>query len=169
LNFSTKSSDGSSPTKQFQPKETIIYIRLVRWAMEALDVYTLNTSPTPPPRAQPQQALHHGILRLPSVSGSVADPGCLFHKIENYFSFEVLKKKIWANFQRIIELFTQKIVTKLSKIWVWDPGSGKKPSRIPIQRSKRHRIPDPDPQHWFLGSFPDPDPVIYDQNLKNYR
>jgi hypothetical protein len=34
-----------------------------------------------------------------------------------------LKKKIWANFQRIVELFTQKIVTKLSKIWVWDPGS----------------------------------------------
>jgi hypothetical protein len=30
-----------------------------------------------------------------------------FHKIENYFSFRVLKKKIWANFQRIIELFTQ--------------------------------------------------------------
>jgi hypothetical protein len=36
----------------------------------------------------------------------------------NYFIFEMLKKKIWANFQRIIELFTQKIVTKLSKIWV---------------------------------------------------
>ncbi len=35
----------------------------------------------------------------------------------------MVKKKIWANFQRIIELFTQKIVTKLSKIWVWDPGS----------------------------------------------
>ncbi len=46
-----------------------------------------------------------------------------FHKIANYFSFEVLKKKIWANFQRIIELFAQKIVNKLSKIWVWDPGS----------------------------------------------
>jgi hypothetical protein len=39
----------------------------------------------------------------------------------------MLKKKIWANFQRIIELFTQKIATKLSKIWVWDPRSGKKP------------------------------------------
>jgi hypothetical protein len=26
-----------------------------------------------------------------------------FHKIENYFIFEMLKKKIWANFQRIIE------------------------------------------------------------------
>ncbi len=48
-----------------------------------------------------------------------------FHKIADYFSFEVLKKKIWANFQRNIELLTQKIVTKLSKIWIWDPGSGK--------------------------------------------
>jgi hypothetical protein len=47
-----------------------------------------------------------------------------FHIIEIYFIFEMLKKKIWANFQRIIALFTQKIVTKLSKIWVWDPGSG---------------------------------------------
>jgi hypothetical protein len=36
-----------------------------------------------------------------------------FHKIANYFSFEVLKKKIWANFQRIKELFTQKIGTLL--------------------------------------------------------
>ncbi len=33
----------------------------------------------------------------------------------------MLKKNIWANFQRIIDLFTQKNVTKLSKIWVWDP------------------------------------------------
>ncbi len=48
-----------------------------------------------------------------------------FHKIATYFGFEVLKKKIWASLQRIIELFTQKIVTKLSKIWVWDPGSWK--------------------------------------------
>jgi hypothetical protein len=47
-----------------------------------------------------------------------------FLKIENYFSFEVPKKKIWANFQRIIELFTQKFVSKFSKIWVWDPGPG---------------------------------------------
>jgi hypothetical protein len=46
-----------------------------------------------------------------------------FLKIVNYFSFEVLKKKIWASFQRIIELFTKKIVKKLLKIWSWDPGS----------------------------------------------
>jgi hypothetical protein len=35
----------------------------------------------------------------------------------------MLKKKIGAHFQRVIELFTPKIVTKLSKIWIWDPGS----------------------------------------------
>ncbi len=35
----------------------------------------------------------------------------------------MLKNKIWPNFQRIIKLFTKKFVTKLSKIWVLDPGS----------------------------------------------
>jgi hypothetical protein len=57
------------------------------------------------------------------------------------FYFKMLKKKIWANFQRIIELFTQKIVTKLSKIWVWDPGSGKNLFRIPDPGVKK--APDP--------------------------
>merc|ERR1712008_31978 len=33
------------PNSQFQPKETLVYIRLVKWAMEALDIYTLNTTP----------------------------------------------------------------------------------------------------------------------------
>jgi hypothetical protein len=41
-----------------------------------------------------------------------------FNKIVDYFMFEMLNKKIWANFQRIIDFFTPKIVTKLSKIWV---------------------------------------------------
>jgi hypothetical protein len=64
----------------------------------------------------------------------------------------MLKKKIWPNFPRIIEVFTQKVVTKPSKIWVWDPGSEiRDPEKIysgsRIQGSKRHRIPDPDPQH----------------------
>jgi hypothetical protein len=63
------------------------------------------------------------------------------HKIKNYFSFEVLKRKIWANFLRIIELFTQKIVTKLSKIMVWDPGSGIRKKPIPDPGVKR--APDP--------------------------
>ncbi len=64
-----------------------------------------------------------------------------FHKIANYFSFEVLKKKIWANFQRIIEHFTQKIVNKFSKIWGWDPRSGKNLFRIPDPGIKK--APDP--------------------------
>jgi hypothetical protein len=66
--------------------------------------------------------------------------GHKFHKMVNYFIFEMLKKKI-ANFQRIIELFTQKFVTKLPKIWVWDPGSGKNLFRIPDPGVKR--APDP--------------------------
>jgi hypothetical protein len=68
-----------------------------------------------------------------------------FHKIVNYFIFATLKKKIGASFQKIIELFTQKFVTNLSKIWVWDPGSEiwdleKTYSRswIRVQGSKRH-------------------------------
>ncbi len=57
----------------------------------------------------------------------------------NYFIFEMLKKRIWANFQRIIKLFTQKIVSKLSKIWVWDPGSEirKKPIPDPGSRGQK--------------------------------
>jgi hypothetical protein len=64
----------------------------------------------------------------------------------------MLKKKIWVSFQRITELFTQKFVTNLSKIWVWDTGSEipiQDPektysgSRILVQGSKRHLIPDP--------------------------
>jgi hypothetical protein len=34
----------------------------------------------------------------------------------NYLIFELLKKKMWAKFQRIMEIFTQKVVTKLTKI-----------------------------------------------------
>jgi hypothetical protein len=75
-----------------------------------------------------------------------------FNKIENYFTFELMKKNMWSNFQGTIELFNQKIVTKPSKIWVWDPGSEiwdpeKTYSGSRIQRSKMHRIPDP--QLWF--------------------
>ena len=39
------------------PCDILIYIRLVKWAMEALDVYTLNTGPGTPARAQPQQTV----------------------------------------------------------------------------------------------------------------
>jgi hypothetical protein len=59
----------------------------------------------------------------------------------------MLKKKMWANFKIIIELFNQKIVTKLSKIQVLGSGIRKKTySGSRIQGSKRHQ----DPQHWII-------------------
>jgi hypothetical protein len=81
----------------------------------------------------------------------------------NYFNFEMLNKKIWANFQRIIELFTQKLSLSSQKygFGIWDLRSGnrKKPTPDPrsrIQGSKRHRIPDPDSQHciFCIGTVP---------------
>jgi hypothetical protein len=60
----------------------------------------------------------------------------------------MIKKKIWAKYQRIIEVFTQKIVTKLSKIWVWDPGS----------RVRDPAKTYPDPGSRIQGSKKAPDP-----------
>ncbi len=50
----------------------------------------------------------------------------------------MLKKTIWANFQRIVEVFTQKfsICSQIYGFGIRDPRSG-------IQGSKRHRVPDP--------------------------
>jgi hypothetical protein len=66
-----------------------------------------------------------------------------FHKIENYFIFEMLKKKFWASFQRIKELFAQKFVTNLSKIWVRDPEKTYSGSRIPDPGPWVKKAPDP--------------------------
>jgi hypothetical protein len=97
--------------------------------------------------------------RIPDLGSQIPDPKTATKDVAtnftivNYFSFEVLKKKIWANFQRIIELFTKKIV-KAHKNMVLGSGirdaekiySG---SRIQGSKSTQSRIPDPDPQHWF--------------------
>jgi hypothetical protein len=75
-----------------------------------------------------------------------------------------MKTKFGPIYKKIVELSIQKIVIKLSKIWVWDlgsgvrdprseirdPGSGKNLFGIPDPGSKRHRIPDPDPQHCMV-------------------
>jgi hypothetical protein len=79
--------------------------------------------------------------------------------VTNFTKFNIIlflkcwRKKFGPIFQRIIEVFTQKIFTILSNIWVWVPGSEtrdpeKTHSRSRIQGSKRYRIPDPDQQHW---------------------
>jgi hypothetical protein len=73
-----------------------------------------------------------------------------------FLIFDMLKKNIWPNFPRIIEVFTQKIVTKPSIIWVTDPGSEVRDPRSGIrdpektysgsriQGPKRHRSRIPD-------------------------
>jgi hypothetical protein len=69
----------------------------------------------------------------------------------------MLKKKIWAVL--IIELFTQKTVTKLSKkIWVWDPGSGKNLFQILDPGVKK--APDPGSGSPTLVRGPDQDPSL---------
>ncbi len=61
----------------------------------------------------------------------------------NYFIFEMLKKKIRANFQRIIELFTPKIVYAHKNMGlgsgIRDPRSGirKKPIPYPGSRDQK--------------------------------
>jgi hypothetical protein len=64
-----------------------------------------------------------------------------FHIIEYYVIFEKLKKKIWANFQRIVEVFTLKMFNMLSNIWVWDPRSWIRKKPIPDPGVKK--APDP--------------------------
>ncbi|VEN46895.1 unnamed protein product, partial [Callosobruchus maculatus] len=34
-------------SKHFQPHETLVFVRLVKWALKALDIYTLNIGPQP--------------------------------------------------------------------------------------------------------------------------
>ncbi len=63
-----------------------------------------------------------------------------FHKIENYFVFEMLKKIIWAYFQIIIEHFTPKLSLSSQKYGfrIRDPRSGirKKPILDPGSDSR---------------------------------
>ncbi len=72
------------------------------------------------------------------------------HKIKYYFIFQTPKKKIWANFQRIIELLLKKLSLSSQKygfgIWdpwseIRDPGCGKNLFWIPDPGIKK--APDP--------------------------
>jgi hypothetical protein len=84
----------------------------------------------------PKQHQKRGVKKFVVIHNSLCSHK--FHKIVNYLSFEMLKKKIWANFQRILALFTQKL-SPSSKIWVWDPRSGirKKPIPDPGSRGQK--------------------------------
>jgi hypothetical protein len=84
-------------------------------------------------------------------SGKIGCLTFLFNQISQNI-FLSYRKKIWANWQRIIVLFTQKLSLS-SRTYglvsgIRDPGSGKNLSRI--QGSKKHPIPDPDTQQWNI-------------------
>ncbi len=72
----------------------------------------------------------------------------------------MLKKKKLGQFSKNYRTFYPKFVTNLPKKYgfgIRDPRSGiqgteKTYSGIPVQGSKSHRIPDPDLQHWSVGS-----------------
>jgi hypothetical protein len=58
----------------------------------------------------------------------------------------MLKKKIWANFQRIVEVLTQNHFNMLSNIpYGFGIRDQEKPIPDPGSRDQK-RIPDPDPQ-----------------------
>jgi hypothetical protein len=81
----------------------------------------------------------------------ISDPGSRIQKQQQKRGVNKnLCHTFFCSHKFLIERFTQKLVTKLTKIWVWDPRSGirKKPIPDPGSKgSKKHRIPDPDPQH----------------------
>ncbi len=69
--------------------------------------------------------------RIPDPKTATKDRG--EKNLKTMLIFEVTKKKIWANLQRIIELSTQKLSLRSQKygfgvrknlFWIRDPGSG---------------------------------------------
>ncbi len=97
--------------------------------------------------------------------------GTNFTKMDIILFLICWRKNFWPNSPRIFEVFTQKIVIKPSKIWVWDPGSEirdpeKTYSGSRIQGSKRHRIPDPGSRSATLLD-PDPDSMNRIRNTGN--
>jgi hypothetical protein len=62
--------------------------------------------------------------------------GLKYYKIVNNFIFEQVKKFYFTQTPIIIVLFTQIFDIKLSKIWVWDRGSGIRKKLFGIQGQK---------------------------------
>ena len=120
------------------------------------------------------------ILIFTHPGSRISDPGsknsnkregwkkiCSFYVATNFTKLHITlvlmcwRKKIWAYFQRIIELFTQKIVNKLSKIWIWDPGSE---IWDPEKTYSGSQIPDPG-----VEKAPDPGSWIWIRNIGQHK
>ncbi len=102
--------------------------------------------PDPGSRTQKQHQKERGEKKFIVIPFFVATN---FTKLKIISFFNVEEKNL-ANFKKIIELFTQKIVKKLSKIWVRDPGSGKNLFRIPDPEVKK--APDPGSATLYLNT-----------------
>jgi hypothetical protein len=61
--------------------------------------------------------------------------------VPTFFVATKRRKIFGAIYKKFIELSTKKIVIRLSKIWGWDPGSGKNLFRIPDPGFKKALAP----------------------------
>ncbi len=71
-----------------------------------------------------------------------------FHKIANYFNFELLKKKIWVNFQRIVELFNQNCQQVLKNMGLGSRGqngTGSATLAYTVSSGRGHALSQPPP------------------------
>ena len=104
---------------QFQPKETLVYIRLVKWAMEALDIYTLNTTPGTGPASVPVQA--QGGVGGGGAGGGAPRAQPLQQTVRTKEEKEVLEHFAGAlsllNPQTFREVFTQTIDFVVERIY----------------------------------------------------
>jgi hypothetical protein len=71
--------------------------------------------------------------------------------------FEMLKEKIWANFQRIVNFLSKKLTLSSQNNGLGNPGSkigdsNKNLFLIPDPEVKKAPDPDPDPQHCKISS-----------------
>ncbi len=71
-----------------------------------------------------------------------------FTKLQIILVLKCWRKKFGPIFKEFQNFLPKKFSISSQKYGYWDPGSGKNLFRIPEPGVKRHRIPDPDPQHW---------------------
>ncbi len=84
-----------------------------------------------------------------------------FHKLMIILVLKCWRKKLGQFSKNYRTFYPKNCHTKLSKIWfgIRDPEKTYSGSRI--QGSKRHRIPDPDPQHWFATRLMNAEALFY--------
>ncbi len=114
----------------------------IRDGLSRTPIFTHPGSRIPDPKQQ-QKIVVKKLIVLPFFVATN------FSELNIILFLKCRRKKFGPVFKELFNflVFTQKFVTKLSKIWVLNPGSGRKLFRIPDPGVKK--APDPDPQHCF--------------------